>query len=136
MATGIGEKLLPLELELGSSILIVTDPLIQVSTREAYTGLRFTSETRREVITNYDKLFDAQPSLKTLEKCLHNDFEPSVFERYPKLAEIKEELYVAGAAFAMMSGSGSAIFGLFEDTDTAKKAQAYFSNRGAITFLG
>ena len=45
---------------------------------------------------------------------LFNDFEITVFEKYPKLKEIKEDLYAQGATYASMSGSGSAMFGLFK----------------------
>ena len=44
---------------------------------------------------------------------LKNDFEPSVFARYPQLAQIKQQLYGAGALYASMSGSGSSMFGIF-----------------------
>lgn len=43
-----------------------------------------------------------------------NDFEKSVFAKYPVISEIKETLYRAGAVYASMSGSGSSVFGLFE----------------------
>ena len=44
-----------------------------------------------------------------------NDFEESVFPRFPRIAEIKEELYQLGALYASMSGSGSSVYGLFRD---------------------
>jgi len=44
---------------------------------------------------------------------LHNDFEPSVFAAYPDLARLKQSLYDEGAVYASMSGSGSAMFGIF-----------------------
>ena len=46
---------------------------------------------------------------------LVNDFEESIFPKHPELSAIKQSLYDAGAVYASMSGSGSAIFGLFED---------------------
>jgi 4-diphosphocytidyl-2-C-methyl-D-erythritol kinase len=49
---------------------------------------------------------------------LVNDFEPSVFLAHPKLAELKASLYQAGAYYAAMSGSGSSIFGLFDQKPT------------------
>ena len=45
---------------------------------------------------------------------LKNDFETSVFSHFPMIGEIKDELYAQGAVYASMSGSGSAVFGLFE----------------------
>ena len=45
---------------------------------------------------------------------LVNDFEKPVFERYPEIKLIKEQLYASGAAYASMSGSGSTVYGFFE----------------------
>jgi 4-diphosphocytidyl-2-C-methyl-D-erythritol kinase len=45
-----------------------------------------------------------------------NDFEESVFNKYPLIKQIKEELYEAGAIYTSMSGSGSSVFGLFESS--------------------
>ena len=45
--------------------------------------------------------------------CVFNDFEPSVFKKYPLLAEIKQKLYDLGAEYAAMTGSGSTIYGIF-----------------------
>ena len=45
---------------------------------------------------------------------LHNDFERSVFEKFPEIAGVKEQMYHSGAVYAAMSGTGSTVFGLFE----------------------
>ncbi|HWF44178.1 MAG TPA: 4-(cytidine 5'-diphospho)-2-C-methyl-D-erythritol kinase [Candidatus Kapabacteria bacterium] len=132
VAHGIGEKLAPMELELGCSILIVKDPAIQISTREAYEGIHHKHDAKA---TDYFTSFEVMPSIATFDRFLRNDFEPSAFERYPKLAEIKEALYVMGASFALMSGSGSALFGLFEDRIIAEQAREYFADKGMLTFL-
>jgi len=52
-----------------------------------------------------------------------NDFEASIFPRYPQLAAVKEELYAFGAVYASMSGSGSSIYGIFNSEETAKAAR-------------
>ena len=132
VAQGIGEKLAPITIELACSVLIVKDPSVQVSTREAYRTLSVNPESKP---TDYFALFEEPPPIGEFDKYLRNDFEPSIFERYPRLAEIKEELYTAGAAFAMMSGSGSAIFGLFEDYLPAQDARDRFERKGMNAFL-
>jgi 4-diphosphocytidyl-2-C-methyl-D-erythritol kinase len=132
VASGIGEELTPIELELDGSILIVKDPAIQISTREAYDGL---PRKRGAKATDYFTAFEAMPSIATFDQFLRNDFEPSAFERYPKLAEIKEALYGKGAQFALMSGSGSALFGLFDDRIIAERAREYFIEKGMLTVL-
>jgi 4-diphosphocytidyl-2-C-methyl-D-erythritol kinase len=55
---------------------------------------------------------------------LKNDFEKSIFEKYPLIGQLKEEMYSHGAAYASMSGSGSSVFGVFEKPIDLKK---YFS---------
>ena len=55
---------------------------------------------------------------------VENDFEMPVFGRHPKLAEIKRSLLKRGAQFALLSGSGATVFGLFEEESTARRAGA------------
>ena len=52
-----------------------------------------------------------------------NDFEASVFKKYPAIAELKEEFHRKGAVYAAMSGSGSAVFGIFRDKETKEEAR-------------
>jgi 4-diphosphocytidyl-2-C-methyl-D-erythritol kinase len=106
-ATSRGEVLTPLSLDLKNKYVVLVNLGIHVSTKEAYEG----------VTPNSNRV-----SLRTvLEKPIHcwkdeliNDFEPAVFAKYPQLAQIKEELYVNGAVYAAMTGSGSTMFGIFE----------------------
>lgn len=131
-ARGIGEKLTPVEAHLPAALLIVVDPMIHVSTREAYAAL---SPTPRPASVEYARFFEHTPLLRTWKESLHNDFEPEIFRRYPRLAEIKHALYVRGAGFALMSGSGSALYGLFEDVEAALKAKQLFEHEGLLAFL-
>ena len=57
-----------------------------------------------------------------------NDFEPSVFAAYPELAKIKSTLVNGGALYASMSGSGSSIFGIFDDVNMAEQLKGKFDN--------
>ena len=56
-----------------------------------------------------------------------NDFEPAIFAAYPLLGELKERLYGSGALLALMSGSGSTMFGLFESRSAATEAASGFT---------
>jgi 4-diphosphocytidyl-2-C-methyl-D-erythritol kinase len=130
-AQGIGDELTPIDLELEHSILIVKDPQIFVSTKEAYEGL----EIGQAEIHDFTALFETEVSLEEMKAELRNDFEPTVFRRYPRLQQIKQALYDRGAGFALMSGSGSSIYGLFEDASEAIEASLQFESEGLQTFL-
>jgi 4-diphosphocytidyl-2-C-methyl-D-erythritol kinase len=112
IATGRGELFEPAPpLPSGLKIVIVHDG-IHISTPEAYANCTPRRRTRglRELIS--------QP-LSEWRESITNDFEEYAFRRFPRLAEIKESLYVAGAVYSSMSGSGSAVYGLFVgDPDT------------------
>ena len=108
-ATCIGDILEPvcgLQEKLSGLWLSVVKPDVKVSTREAYSCI--IPQTPARCCKN----IVAQP-VETWKNELTNDFEKPVFDIYPQLGEMKQELYDAGAVYAQMSGSGSAMFGLF-----------------------
>jgi 4-diphosphocytidyl-2-C-methyl-D-erythritol kinase len=80
-------------------------------------------------------LFRSLNDIGNLADHLRNDFESSVFARYRQLAAIKQQLYNRGASLALMSGSGSALFGLFERMEAAIEARNGFTDQGLIAFL-
>ena len=105
---GRGERLSPFDLDLSSySIRLVIPEGISVSTAEAYRGIvpAIPETPLREVLR--------QP-VSTWKEGLVNDFESTVFALHPRLAQLKTQLYAEGAVYAAMSGSGSALFGLFK----------------------
>ena len=108
---GIGPELQRDGLTLRGKYLVVVKPPFGVSTREAYSGVRpklpevSLDELLRRPITEW-------------RHTVHNDFEDSVFPLHPELAAVKQQLYDRGATYASMSGSGSALFGIF-DTEQA-----------------
>lgn len=105
-AEGIGDVFTPISLNLNGWYLMLVKPEVHVSTREAYAGVH-------PHMPAYSLLETIQmPVGKWMGKMV-NDFEDNIFRNHPLLAEIKQELYHQGAAYASMSGSGSTIFGLF-----------------------
>lgn len=105
-AEGIGEKLYPMDIDLSGWYMAVVRPDIPVPTKEAFARIKphFPQKCCRDIVM--------QP-VETWKEELINDFEESVFALHPELAAIKERLYQLGATYAAMSGSGSALFGLF-----------------------
>jgi 4-diphosphocytidyl-2-C-methyl-D-erythritol kinase len=71
--------------------------------------------------------------VSTWKELMVNDFEESVFPKYPIIKEIKDTLYKKGAVYASMSGSGSSVFGLFEkETDLKNLFTDCFVWEGAM----
>lgn len=107
LCTGRGEIMHPAAIDLHGMMLAVVKPDESVSTREAYAGV-----TPSVPVTELTEIL--KRPVKEWRGLLKNDFEPHVFEAHPRIAELKESMYGQGAAYAAMSGSGSAVFGLFE----------------------
>ena len=115
-AEGIGEQLEPISLDLSGWYIGVVRPDIPVPTKEAFSRIHphYPSLNCREVVM--------QP-VETWRDNLINDFEESVFVLHPEIGAVKEQLYKMGATYAAMSGSGSALFGLFkEEPDGLRQA--------------
>jgi 4-diphosphocytidyl-2-C-methyl-D-erythritol kinase len=107
LATGRGEVLQPVAVSLSGYELLVVKPPLGVSTAEAYAGI--TPKAPRVSLQSA-----VTRRVEAWKELLVNDFEPLVFARYPLLQDVKSRLYGCGAAYAAMSGSGSALFGIFE----------------------
>ena len=110
-ATGIGNLLEPIDDSCGCLTgyhVVIVKPDIAVSTRDAYRMImpKQPSKSCRTIL---------QQPIETWKNELINDFEPPVFSRHPELKNIKEHLYSLGADYAQMSGSGSALFGIFKE---------------------
>ncbi len=115
-----GDRLEPISLDLSDTFIVIAKPDVHISTQEAYKGIR------------------PAPSQVSLKEALHrplkywreqvtNDFEHSIFKAAPVVGQIKSKLYEQGAVFALMSGSGSAVYGLFEyEVDLKEQFQDCF----------
>ena len=108
-AEGIGDKLTPINLDLSGLRILMIKPDEGVSTREAYSGI-----VRHPEVSGEIKRAIAQKDFLQADVFV-NDFEQTVFPLHPTIAHIKKRLLDAGAVFASMSGSGSTVYGLFEN---------------------
>jgi 4-diphosphocytidyl-2-C-methyl-D-erythritol kinase len=106
-ATGIGNIFTPIEFSLHGKTIILVKPDIFVSTRDAYALVK--PSPAAIPLTEAIK----QP-ISEWKQIITNDFEKSVFAKYPEIAAIKDKLYDMGALYASMSGSGSAVYGIFD----------------------
>ncbi len=119
-AEGIGDKLSPISLDLSGLRLVMIKPNCGVSTREAYGGIIRHPEAEGKI----KQALAEGKSLVDMRSLLVNDFEQTVFPLHSEIAEIKQRLLDAGAIYAAMSGSGSTVFGLFEnDSEGCADAQ-------------
>ena len=106
--SGRGEILEPYDLPLeGYRIEVCIPEGVAVSTADAYRGIVPATPAKplREVL---------KQDISTWKEELHNDFEATVFAKYPALATVEDQLYELGAVYAAMSGSGSACFGIYK----------------------
>ncbi len=102
-----GEKTELYEINLEGKYLVIVHPGFSISTSEAYRGVEINPEASPlELLLKED--------MKNWKGCIVNDFEKSLFPKYPELKEMKEVLYTSGAIYASISGSGSALYGIFE----------------------
>ena len=111
LGTGRGEVLTPFPLSLeGYQLQVLVPEGIAVSTADAYRGIVPREVREHQPVPLREAL--ARP-VSEWKDCLENDFEETVFAKHPELAAVKQSLYDAGAVYAAMSGSGSALFALF-----------------------
>ncbi len=106
LSTGRGEFLKPVSVNLNGYYLVIVKPPVHVSTAAAFLGIKpLFRENSMDELTSLP--------VQNWRKELHNDFENTVFDLYPDILEIKNMMYRKGAIYATLSGSGSAVFGLF-----------------------
>jgi len=136
---GIGNIVEPLKGGLDYNVLVVNRG-IHVETGLAYRMLN------RSVTTKYDETDTASKkerirqsiktrSLEPIKDMLMNHFEGPVFQMYPELKVLKEEILGLGAEFAMMTGSGSTMIGLFNDEKIAQAAEKCLKKKAQLAML-
>ena len=110
-ATGRGEFLEPLALDLSSYRFIIVHPGIHINTGQVFSEITpaVPAKSSKEII---------KQNIQTWRDELKNDFEELVFKKYPEVKKIKNELYESGSVYAAMSGSGSSVYGIFEKEHT------------------
>lgn len=126
---GRGEVLTPL---LGISgmpyrfpfAMLVVVPSVHVSTADAYRHVSPKSQGRADL-----RAIVSSNTLSLWREKLVNDFEPSVFQHFPEVKSLKEQMIKLGASYATMSGSGSAVLGVFEEDEEAARAASFFKKK-------
>ncbi len=106
IATGRGEQMQPISLNLHHYTWVLVNPNIHISTAWAFAQIK-------PVETNASLQHIIQQPIETWRDTLYNDFEKPVYRHFPAIQQIKEALYNKGALYASLSGSGSTVYGIF-----------------------
>lgn len=118
-----GYKLTPISEKLDAAILLVL-PSVSISTKWAYDQIKYKLNSQNSIPNFAHLMRNDFLSFKFFE----NDFEKIVIPAYPEIGSIKHRLLESGANFASLSGSGSTVFGIFDNNACANKAKSYFLN--------
>ncbi len=116
---GVGERLTPVSLPLDGWWCVIVKPDVYISTREAFAGVVPHKDADAFPLGRLGEL-----PVEEWKEVAVNDFERSIFPRWPELQRIKTQLYDTGAVYASMSGSGSSLFGLYPSELEAMDAVA------------
>ncbi len=111
-----GDQFEPLELDLSKYAIVLVMPPVYVATANAYNGV-----IPAPSVTSLRDMI--QLPIAEWKSSIKNDFEKSVFLKYPVISEVKQALYNAGALYASMSGSGGAVFGVFKSLPNLKNLE-------------
>lgn len=103
-----GDVFSAIKVDLSSYFILVVYPNIHSNTKIAYSGV-----VPKKPTISLKEIVEKEP-VKKWKDLLINDFEPSVFKAFPEIEKLKQQLYSIGALYACMSGSGSAVFGIFD----------------------
>ena len=121
-----GEKSKDITLDMSGYHIVLVKPDLKISTKEAYSNV-----VPKPSNVDYENL----PDIKDWKGVLKNDFEDSLFPKYPVLKQIKDTLYNNGAIYASLSGSGATVYGIFEkeiETERLNLSQDTFIYQGKL----
>ncbi len=118
LAEGKGDQLESIKISLKGFHVAIIYPNVHVNTADAYSGI---SPKKPEIAL--EELIVATP-IENWKNVIVNDFEKNVFEKYPEIKIVKDKLLECGAVYAAMSGSGSAVFGIFKEKPELKNSFA------------
>jgi len=124
LSKGRGEILESFPLDLSTYWIIIIKPRFSISTAEAYSRV-FPGPPE------YPLEMALKSPISSWKEMIYNDFEKSLFDPYPELKSIKMDLYAKGAVYASLSGSGSALYGIFEK----KPEMGLFEKCGQVFYL-
>ncbi|MDE6409674.1 MAG: 4-(cytidine 5'-diphospho)-2-C-methyl-D-erythritol kinase [Muribaculaceae bacterium] len=124
-AEGVGEKLEEIPLDLTGCWLAVVKPNIYVSTKDAFSGVI-------PKASDFDLRDISSLPITEWRNVIKNDFEDSIFPKFPAIGEIKEKLYSLGAIYASMSGSGSSVYAIFSNPADARGVLDEFKGDATI----
>ena len=125
LGEGVGDRLTPLKININGKYLIII-PEIIINTFWAYSQFKKNLDRSLSSI-NFAGLSIGKTISLDMLKLFENDFESIVVPTYPEIGEIKEKLHALGARYASLSGSGSTVFGIFNDDVSLNNAFSYFS---------
>lgn len=125
-----GEILSPISLRLDKYLLIV-NPGIHISTKWAFNQI-----TPKQPLTSLKSLINySKIEIEDLMSFASNDFEKIVFDYFPEVKEIKEKMMQFDAVFSMMTGTGSTVWGMFDDEEAAYQTELYFKCKNYFTYI-
>jgi 4-diphosphocytidyl-2-C-methyl-D-erythritol kinase len=130
-AEGRGDEFSNINVDLSQYYILIVFPHIHVNTKDAFAGLspKMPKENLNELI--------ARTPIEKWHTCLFNDFEPTILEKHPAIKQIKNAIYQNGAIYASMSGSGSAVYGVFEKEPSmfVDKKYSFYLHKPALNIL-
>jgi 4-diphosphocytidyl-2-C-methyl-D-erythritol kinase len=114
-----GDVFEDINVDLSNYYILVIYPGVHSNTREAYEGV-----TPKKPERSVKEIITSEP-VQNWKNCVFNDFEKSIFKKYPQVARLKDQLYESGALYASMSGSGSSVFGIYENKPELNLSKDY-----------
>jgi 4-diphosphocytidyl-2-C-methyl-D-erythritol kinase len=123
LGTGRGAEIAPLD-DAPVANLLVVSPRVKISTAEGYKSLNAPALTKEIAPANLLVSRGEADFYDSFPASLANDFEPPVYRLHPEVGRARDALVAAGAKGALLSGSGSSVFGVFESSDEVARARA------------